>query len=53
MFEHKRTNSQRTMAEIKVVGLVGEEGDTGMKSVTLRHQFDWFLSELEDGVPVL
>jgi predicted transcriptional regulator len=39
----------RTMAEIKAVGLVDEDevmvGPNSVKRVTLRHEFDWFLSE--------
>jgi predicted transcriptional regulator len=35
----------RTMAEIKAVGLVEEDDIDPEKRVTLRHEFDWFLSK--------
>ena len=35
----------RTMEELTVVGLVDEDEDMGVKRVTLRHEFDWFLSK--------
>jgi predicted transcriptional regulator len=35
----------KTMAEIKIVGLVDEDEIMGEKSVTLRPEFKWFLSD--------
>lgn len=40
-----KNTALRTMAELKVVGLVDEDETMGEMRVTLRPKFDWFLSD--------